>query len=321
MNVRRSLFGFGFVVIFIALYAPSAMADDCSTLVRKATDIITDQYILQDCLRTGQNWGWIVGATVGGVGVGIALGGIPTKHDPPPTKPDKYEPRDRDECGAELYEQDNRLNGALNRLREAIDAYTKQRMEKLDWEVKAADLRVKAAEIRSAVAHIDAEVTVGVIGFAFWQVTSKALILTGNIAGKIAGYGIKAWRGYHLLETIHTNWDGIEIKGVKVPHEVIPYGKIPWGDALKIRKMALDLAAFSDVSADGIELVSNKIFSDLNEKRSFVDTLRTQADSLYQQRAATYQNCSSAGNLPPGTWDRPAPSYTFDEEGAVIGVA
>lgn len=324
MKFRRALaFASILAGALVVAMAQPALADDCSTLVRKATDIITDQYILQDCLRTGQNWGWVIGATVGGTGVAIALGGIPTKTETPPTKPDKpgeFEPRDRDECGSELYDQDNRLNRALNQLREAIDAYNQERLAKLDWEVQAADLRVKAAEIRSAVAHIDAEVTVGVIGFGFWQVTSKALILTGAVAGKIAGYGIKAWRGYELAKKVYANWDGIEVKGVKIPHEMIPYGKIPWSDALKVRKMALDLAAFSDASAEGIDMVARNLYRTLTEKRAAVDNLRAQADSLYQQRAATYRHCSSAGNLPPGTWERPAPSYTMDEEGAVIGV-
>jgi hypothetical protein len=70
--------------------AGPAVADDCSTLVQDVGDL-ADEYKMQDCLRTGNNWGRVVGTVVGGAGIAIALVGIRPSRPPidvtPPSDP------------------------------------------------------------------------------------------------------------------------------------------------------------------------------------------------------------------------------------------
>ncbi len=69
-----------------AIWAGPASADDCTTLVENIGDL-ADEYKMQDCLRTGSNWGRVIGTVVGGAGIAIAVVGIRPSRPPVPTPP------------------------------------------------------------------------------------------------------------------------------------------------------------------------------------------------------------------------------------------
>ena len=75
--MRRILLGSIVAGAFIVATAPVAVADDCSTLVQSPFDLVTDEFVIQDCIRTGQNWAWLIGGTVAATGVAVALFGLP----------------------------------------------------------------------------------------------------------------------------------------------------------------------------------------------------------------------------------------------------
>ena len=302
-------------VVLCAAAGPAA-ADNCSQLVGSVGDL-NDPFIIQDCIRTGGNWGRIVGVTVGGTALVVTLVGLPGK-DPPRPGRDPKEPRDRDECGAELASLDGQLNSALTRARNAADEYARVRREKLDFEVQAAEVRSKAAQIRAAISQAEGlaytAVFKGVFGGAFWAAGAKALILTGSVAAIAAGWGIRAWRGYEMLGLLDTLWNGVKVD-VLGEQRRVPITQLP-----TFRAWAQNAAAAAEAAALLPDLRAQLFNTQLAELRAASDTARAEADRLYADRRRVHDRCQAAGNLPPGTWNRPPPDYTFDSEGALISV-
>jgi len=316
---RRLLFVLAACAALLVIGAPSASADDCKARVNSFKDLMNAENI-QDCFRTGAGIGRVVAIILGGAGVTIAVAGLPgagSTTKPPTEKPPgkEFEPKDRDECGSELYEIDNQLNGVLNQMRSVVDARSSVRMSKLDFEIKAAEARIKAAEIRSQVATYQANVTAAgvnmLLGTGFWTSAGILLAATGATLGIVAAWGIRAWRGYGLAQKVYNNYQGYDAGyGIRIPYSDIP----------RLKQFALDAAAFSDSVAEGIDLAAKQYDDELSQRKGEIDALRAKADEVYAHRERIYQGCLSKGHLPEGTWHRPPPDYTIDEEGTIIGV-
>ncbi len=78
--------------------ARPAAADNCNQLVNSITDL-SDPSKVEDCLRTGGNWGRVIGTVVGGAGVAIAGLGLlgpnrPALQPPPPSASSTHLPND-----------------------------------------------------------------------------------------------------------------------------------------------------------------------------------------------------------------------------------
>lgn len=85
-RARRALVVVALCWIGAAIWAGPASADDCATLVQGIGDL-ADEYKMQDCLRTGSNWGRVIGTVVGGAGIAIAVVGIRPSRPPVPVPP------------------------------------------------------------------------------------------------------------------------------------------------------------------------------------------------------------------------------------------
>lgn len=77
-------------LVGLAAAASPAAADDCASLVQTIGDL-ANEFKVQDCLRTGDNYGRTIGLVIGGAGVVIAAGGLvkpnrPPKQPPPPNQ-------------------------------------------------------------------------------------------------------------------------------------------------------------------------------------------------------------------------------------------
>lgn len=88
--VGATLAAFAIVVGALVMTTAPASADDCKTLVRSVLDL-TDKAKVEDCLRTGGNWGRVIGTVVGGAGVVIAGLGLlqpsrPAQAPPAPSR-------------------------------------------------------------------------------------------------------------------------------------------------------------------------------------------------------------------------------------------
>src|SRR5438067_487912 len=66
--------------------ASSVQAHDCGARIQSIPDVGSADSI-QDCLRTGQTYGVTIGAVVAGVGVVIAIVGLPGRRPAPPPRP------------------------------------------------------------------------------------------------------------------------------------------------------------------------------------------------------------------------------------------
>ena len=66
--------------------ASSVQAHDCGARIQSIQDVGSADNI-QDCLRTGQTYGVTIGAVVAGVGVVIAIVGLPGRRPAPPPRP------------------------------------------------------------------------------------------------------------------------------------------------------------------------------------------------------------------------------------------
>jgi hypothetical protein len=320
MRKARLIFAVaGLSCLWVLLAQAPAFADDCKTLVQGPRDLLSF-FNIQDCIRTGGGIAQLVGTILGGTAVIIALIGLPGAGTKPPDvagPPEKkFEPRDRDECGAELQYLSGRIDAAIVSLKALIDHRTNWRMEKLKWEIKAAELRSQVAHYRSVISQYDSAVAASglnmLLGFGFWTPLSILLAATGTIVGIVAAWGIRGWRGYVLAEKIYNNYQGLDVgHGVR-----IPYSKLP-----RLRAIALQALAFANSAADAIDQAAKQFDDELKNRTSAVNDGRGKVDDWYQRYEETYQRCLQSGNLPPGTWHRPPPSYDIDDEGAVIGVS
>ena len=86
-------------VFVLSLTTKPAGADNCAELVKTITDL-ADRANVEDCLRTGSNWGRVIGTTIGGAGIAIATMGVrprKSKVRPPESEYPKAE-RSKDPC-------------------------------------------------------------------------------------------------------------------------------------------------------------------------------------------------------------------------------
>ena len=105
------------IVCWLLVLGSPAFADDCATLVKKFSDL-ADASKIQDCLRTGSNWGRTLGTVVAVTGGAIGLGGLP-RGKGGETEPYGEEPHHDDPC-----KQASALRDRITRILEE-----KERME------------------------------------------------------------------------------------------------------------------------------------------------------------------------------------------------
>ena len=293
--MRRLLVLWLVVLSALALSTGDAHADNCDLRINP-----------QDCANTG----WVVGGTAAVLSAGTAVLVSQVLRGRPLT------PRDRDECGAELAYLDNVLRGALTELREAVDQRTKLRMEKLEWEVESGTVRIKIAEVRVAIATLKAEafktLFETVLGGLFWALTAKALVLTGSVYAIAAGWGIRAWRVSKLYSAVTSHWTELKLA----------WALRPWANhAPKVLQALRLMEQFATAAAEALEDKAREFDPELRARLAAIEAARAEVDQVWQRREDTYQHCLRAGNLPPGTWHRPKPTYYFDDEGIITGVA
>jgi len=293
--VRRLL---PLLVVFVASVGVStgvARADNCDLQLNP-----------QDCANTG----WVVAGSAGVLAAGTAVLVTQVLQGRP------FTPRDSGECGAELAHLDGVLNRALTDLREAVDARTKLRLEQIDWEAKALEVRAQIAHARYLIAHLKAEAfravftTIG--GGVFWAAAAKALILTGSVAAWFAGMGIRAWRVSKLYDAVTTHWD----------HLKLAWELRPWAQHVPAVIQGIQMMEqVATAAAEALEAKAREFEPELQGRLAAIEAARAQVDQVWQRREDTYQHCLSSGNLPAGTWHRPQPTYYFDDEGVISGVA
>jgi hypothetical protein len=238
----------------------------------------------------------------------------PPMDDRPPK--DKFVPRDCDECGSEIHFLDGRLNIAIENLKRAIGERTSVRLKKLEWESQAAGVRSQVAHYRALIADYDAQAAVKtemfIINLGFFTALSTLLASTGSIAAWCAAQHIRLWRGYELSKTIEKYFEGYDLgNGIHVPFKDLPRFR-------DFAKLALE---FAEAAADAIEQLGRQYDDEIKAGTDAVNAARRIVDEWYLRREEAYQHCLQTGNLPPGTWHRPPPSYTFDNDGALIGVS
>jgi len=260
----------------------------------------------QDCANTG----WVVAGSAGVLAAGTAVLVTQVLQGRP------FTPRDRDECGAELAHLDGVLNRALTDLREAVDARTKLRLEQVDKEVQALEVRAQIAHARAFIAHLKAEaasaVFTTVFGAVFWAAAAKALILTGSAAAVLAGWGIRAWRVSKLYNAVTTHWE----------HLKLAWQLRPWAQHVpQVIQGIQMLEQVAIAAAEVLEQQAREFEPELQARLAAIEAARAQVDQVWQRREDTYQHCLNSGNLPAGTWHRPQPTYYFDDEGVISGVA
>jgi hypothetical protein len=293
--VRRLLPLLVVVVASLGVSTGAASADNCDLKLNP-----------EDCANTG----WVVAGSAGVLAAGTAVLVTQVLQGRP------FTPRDRGECGAELAHLDGVLNRALTDLREAVDQRTKVRMEQLDKEVQAAEVRSRIAQARAYIAHLKAEAvsaaftTVG--GAVFWAAAAAALTATGTVAGAIAAWGIRGWRVSKLYNAVTTHWD----------HLKLAWQLRPWADHVpEVIQAAQMLEQVATMAAEVLEQQAREFEPELKARLAAIEAARAQVDQVWQRREETYQHCLNSGNLPPGTWHRPQPTYYFDDEGVISGVA
>ena len=69
-----------------------------------------------------------------------------------------------------------------------------------------------------------------------------------------------------------------------------------------------------------LEQQAREFEPELKARLAAIEAARGQVDQVWQRREDTYQHCLQSGNLPAGTWQRPQPTYYFDDEGVISGV-
>ncbi|MDP2675159.1 MAG: hypothetical protein Q8Q00_09670 [Dehalococcoidia bacterium] len=283
------------VVASLGVSTGAASADNCDLKLNP-----------EDCANTG----WVVAGSAGVLAAGTAVLVTQVLQGRP------FTPRDSGECGAELAHLDGVLNRALTDLREAVDARTKVRVEQLDKEVQAAEVRVRIAEARSYIAHLKAEAATAVFttvnGAVFWAAAAAALSATGTVAGSIAALGIRGWRVSKLYNAVTTHWDHL-----RLAWQLRPWAKhVP--EVIQGVQMLEQVAIFA---AEVLEQQAREFEPELKARLAAIEAARAQVDQVWQRREDTYQHCLQSGNLPAGTWHRPQPTYYFDDEGVISGVA
>ena len=293
--MRRLLPLLVIVVASLGVSTGAARADNCDLKLNP-----------EDCANTG----WVVAGSAGVLAAGTAVLVTQVLQGKP------FTPRDSGECGAELAHLDGVLNRALTDLREAVDARTKVRMEQLDKEVQASEVRVRIAEARSYIAGLKAEAATAVFttvnGAVFWAAAAAALSATGTVAGSIAALGIRGWRVSKLYNAVTTHWDHL-----RLAWQLRPWAKhVP--EVIQGVQMLEQVATFA---AEVLEQQAREFEPELKARLAAIEAVRTQVDQVWLRREDTYQHCLQSGNLPAGTWHRPQPTYYFDDEGVISGVA
>ncbi|TQF02385.1 hypothetical protein E6W39_08995 [Kitasatospora acidiphila] len=252
----------------------------------------------------------------------------------PPVGDDGFEPRNQGECGDLLLQLDQDLNRTLNEMRQAVDERNDVSLHKANFEVTAAEMRSKAAELRWRIAHYDAEVAAGgtnmLLGMGFYSSLATMIGAVGTLATTVAARGIRAWRLFGLARKIYNNFQGLKvtipafsetIPGTNVQVDFPEYSiRIPYSKLPRLRQLGLDMVQFTRALSDAIDGAAKGYDDDLGRRAAEIDDLRRDAQSLYDRRERTHQNCLAAGNLPEGTWHRPAPSYSYGSDGSIIGI-
>jgi hypothetical protein len=154
----------GIAACWFLLLASPARADDCARLIKEKGHkaVLTNPAVIQDCLRTGHNWALIVGATVGGGGILIGLGGLPTNGHQPPTEDQKNEQKDCERLLGEFEtkkaEWETKLQKATKDLRllrtmyEGLRRMEQQRQELIDEQQGALSYLMAAGGLAGGVA-------------------------------------------------------------------------------------------------------------------------------------------------------------------------
>jgi hypothetical protein len=315
--------------IWLLVEAEPAAADDCKKLVKGIGDLAKPA-VVEDCIRTGHNIGRAIGVVLGTAAVGVAIAGLPRRPQlVPPRKPDdRFKPRDEGECGEELRYLDGELNRAEAAVQADADQYSALRLKKTEWEATEAGIRSQAAFIRSRLSQLEADAFVRgatfgwtfVTGMAFWSGVAAIVAASGAIVGAAMAFagawGIRLWRGYEgvqkMIGLYHRYQEGVDIGiGVNIPTRYVP----------TLRAWTPVVVTFLGEVADVVANISQQFDQNLSQFRTATDQSRATADQIWQRRDAVYQQCTAEGHLPAGTWRRPAPSYTVDSEGAIIGVS
>jgi hypothetical protein len=177
-------------------------------------------------------------------------------------------------------------------------------------------VRVKIAEVRSYVAKIKADATSAVIttlgGAVFWAAAATGLAATGTIVGAVGAWTIRGWRGYKLYSAVTNHWG----------HLKLAWQLRPWADHIPdIIRGAQLLEEMAVAGAEALEQKAREFEPELQSRLAAIEAARAQVDQVWQHREDTYQHCQNSGNLPPGTWHRPQPTYYFDDQGVISGVA
>jgi len=293
--VRRLLPLLVIVVASLGVSTGAASADNCDLKLNP-----------EDCANTG----WVVAGSAGVLAAGTAVLVTQVLQGKP------FTPRDSGECGAELAHLDGVLNSALTDLREAVDARTKLRLEQIDKEAQALEVRAQIAHARAYIAHLKAEassaVFTTVLGAVFWAAAAKALILTGSMTAALAGWGIRVWRVTKLYDAVTTHWE----------HLKLAWQLRPWAQHVPAVIQGIQmLEQVAIAAAQVLEQQAAAYEPELQARLAAIEAARAQVDQVYQRREDTYQHCLQSGNLPAGTWHRPQPTYYFDDEGVISGVA
>jgi hypothetical protein len=122
--------------------------------------------------------------------------------------------------------------------------------------------------------------------------------------GAPVAWGIRGWRAYEAGKLVHDDWEVIK----RVP------------DLPKVYELRRKAKALAEWWSNHWQGQINDLEAKVHQLDAEINGMRSRVDELWRAREEAYQDCLRRGQLPPGTWHRPAPQYSFDSEGNIIGV-